>query len=225
MSFTRWFFGLAALPYDWMTAHPVWEDHCRQMASLLPSGQRRQILDLGCGPGVSTRALAGVLHRDRLIGVDFSEPMLRRALNHDVQGACLWTRADAGQLPFRDGSVDAITAHSFLYLLPDRRRALAEMRRVLRPGGNLILMEPTAQGSAEALASLRESLRVGGIHLAFTMACWRIAARSYGPFTDAELCLLLEAEGFEGITVQPTLHGLGWIATATKPVVPVSACG
>lgn len=224
MSLTRRFFSLTALPYDWMTAHPVWEDHCREMASLLPPSQRpRRILDVGCGPGVSTRALARALPADRLIGLDFSEPMLRRAQRHD--GGCLWIRADAQQLPFADGSVDAITAHSFLYLVPDRRRALAEMRRVLHPRGTLILMEPRVQEPRDAVRSVGTSLHTGGPHLAFTMACWRIVSNVRGAFTEAELGDLLVSAGFEGVSVRPTLYGLGWIATATQAVVGAAAPG
>lgn len=229
MALSPWLFRLAALPYDWMTAHPIWREHCRKMAEHLPPGGRRTVVDLGCGPGVSTLALADALPTDRLIGLDTSQAMLRRAMGHDPQGRCAWLRADVHDLPFRDGSVDALTAHSFLYLLAQRGRALDEMRRVLVPGGSLILMEPSRQTSADALASVVQSLEAGGPHLAFTMGCWRIAARSSGAFDAEDLAGLLERHGFGSVEIEPTLHGMGWLTEARAParteVVTFSAAG
>lgn len=206
-------FRLGALPYDWMTAHRDWQANIAALAKRIPASTNpRIVLDLGCGPGVSTRELAAVLPRDLLVGLDLVGPMLRRAMRSAP--SLPWVQGDALALPFRTAVADVITAHSFLYLLPDRDRALAEMRRVLRPGGTLVLMEPTAQSLREALRSIAATLRSSGPHLAFTVACWRIAARSSGAFTQSTLSALLASRGFSDVRVDPTLHGLGLIASA-----------
>src|SRR3954463_8732851 len=113
-------FQLTSLPYELLARAPVWERHCAQMAAELPRGARH-VLDLGCGPGNST------VHLGRhAIGGDYAIPMLRRARKRGVIAAAM----DAGALPVRSGSLDAITFHSVLYLLPDRTAALREVFRV-----------------------------------------------------------------------------------------------
>src|SRR5436305_9503462 len=129
-------FGAVALPYEMLTRHPVWERQCARMARELSPGARL-ILDVGCGPGNSTRQLpAGA------IGGDFALSMLRRARKRapEMPLLCL----DAGSLPVRSSSLDAVTLHSVLYLLPDQGAALREVVRVLRGGGRAVLLEPEA---------------------------------------------------------------------------------
>lgn len=214
----RFVFNLGAIPYDWMTANSAWRSHCADMARHFPaaSGPRRVVLDLGCGPGVSALALARAHPGDAVTGLDISRQMMRRAVRRDRAGRCGWIQGSALDLPFRDGCADAATGHSFLYLLPDRRRALREIRRVLRPGGVLVLLEPTRQSVRDAVLSVGETLRAEGPQLAFTFAAWRVAARTSGAFDRRELRALLVAEGFGPVEVEPTLHGLGWRVTAHR---------
>jgi demethylmenaquinone methyltransferase/2-methoxy-6-polyprenyl-1,4-benzoquinol methylase len=64
------------------------------------------------------------------------------AARHDCPAAWL-VQADAAALPFAAGAFDAATSHSFLYLVSDRAAVLAEVARVLRPGGRLVVLEIT----------------------------------------------------------------------------------
>src|SRR2546427_337706 len=111
-------FQAVALPYEMLTRHPVWERDCARMALELPAGARR-IIDLGCGPGSSTRQLP-----PGAIGGDHALSMLRRARKRapGVPLVCL----DAASLPVRTASLDAVTFHSVLYLLPEQSAALRE---------------------------------------------------------------------------------------------------
>ena len=82
------------------------------------------------------------------LSVDISEPMLARAVRAEAGPQIGFLRADAQRLPLRDETVDAVVSIAVLQLVPDPAAALAEMARVLRPGGRLAVMVPTAGRAA-----------------------------------------------------------------------------
>lgn len=97
------------------------------------------VLDLGCGPGDGMR-LVGV-KGGKAVGLDYSEGMLAKAKERVIARGRL-TRGDAGRLPFRDGVFDRIVCTNSFHHYPDRLAALKEMRRVLKKGGQLVLVDP-----------------------------------------------------------------------------------
>jgi SAM-dependent methyltransferase len=106
-------------------------------------------LDVGCGPGTVTASLARAAGPDGLaLGLDLSQAMLARAVRAEAGPQIGFLRADAQQLPLRDGTVDAVVSIAVLQLVPDPAAALAEMGRVLRAGGRLAAMVPTAGWAA-----------------------------------------------------------------------------
>lgn len=112
-------------------------------------------LDVGSGPGNVTAALARAAGLDGFaFGVDISELMLARAVEAEAGRQVGFLRADAQKLPFRDNVFDAVTSIAVLQLIPDAEAALAEMVRVLRPGGRMAIMVPTAttRGPARLLS-------------------------------------------------------------------------
>jgi demethylmenaquinone methyltransferase / 2-methoxy-6-polyprenyl-1,4-benzoquinol methylase len=97
------------------------------------------VLDACCGTGDLAIACAGV--GGHVTGLDFSERMLERARR---KGPKLeWVRGDVLALPFADGSFDAATVGFGVRNVEDVGRALRELRRVLRPGGRLAVLEIT----------------------------------------------------------------------------------
>ena len=110
----------------------------------LPAGSL--VVDVGCGPGELCLELARRGHR--AVGVDLSEGMLRAAAGTPVR-----VLADGLALPLADGSVDGATCGFALRNVADPARLLAELARVLRPGGRLALLEVAepAWGPARAL--------------------------------------------------------------------------
>jgi ubiquinone/menaquinone biosynthesis C-methylase UbiE len=120
-------------------------------------------------------------------------------------------RGDALRLPFRDGALDAATGHSFLYLLDDPVRALAEVRRTLRPGGGIAFLEPR-----DGDARISEALAAGGIRNAVGMAMWRGMSRLHRRYDEVALVALLERTGFSGARAWPVLSGFGVMATAVR---------
>ena len=214
---SAWVFNLGAEVYGWFTAQPVWRASCARLAARLPAGDRIRVADLGCGPGVSTVELARLRPRATLIGMDVAPRMLAEARRRLAAARSplrvRWVRGDATRLPFATASLDALTGHSFLYLLPDRAAALAEMRRVLRGGGRVVLMEPSSRP-----ATLRGVLRLSRNprHL-LSVSLWRPFSRLHGRFSAASLAATLEQAGFLDCHVEETLGGLGLLAWADKP--------
>ncbi len=103
----------------------------------LPAGAR--VLEVGCGPGwLWSRNADRILPTWQVTLADFSPGMLAEA-QQNLAGLRPFgfEVADAQALPFEAESFDALIANHMLYHVPDRARALAEFRRVLRPGGRL----------------------------------------------------------------------------------------
>jgi SAM-dependent methyltransferase len=211
-------FNVGADIYGWFSAHAAWRASCAQMAARLDGLDGGLIGDLGCGPGVSTFELARHIPNARLLGVDIAPRMLnearRRRRAADLRAARItWLLADAARLPLSENSLDACTGHSFLYLVANRRDVLTEIRRVLKPGGRLVLMEPN-----ERTATLSQVLNVSRDprHL-FSVSLWRPFSRLHGRFTPTSLGATLERAGFVNCQVDETLGGLGLLAAATTP--------
>ena len=137
-------------------------------------------LDVGCGPGTVTASLARAAGPDGLaLGLDLSQAMLARAVRAEAGPQIAFLRADAQQLPLRDETVDAVVSIAVLQLVPDPAAALAEMARVLRAGGRLAVMVPTA-GRAARIWRMLPSI---GAHL----------------FGEDEIGDLLEDHGFTSV--------------------------
>jgi demethylmenaquinone methyltransferase/2-methoxy-6-polyprenyl-1,4-benzoquinol methylase len=101
-----------------------------------------RVLDVACGTGRLARLAADrVGSGGGVIGVDASEGMLLRARARAGTTAVEYREADALALPFRDASFDVATIGFGLRNLSDYRAGLAEMRRVVRPGGRVVVLE------------------------------------------------------------------------------------
>jgi ubiquinone/menaquinone biosynthesis C-methylase UbiE len=118
----------------------------------LPWAPATHILELGCGPGrLWAENAARIPPGWALTLSDFSPGMLHEARrNLTAQGqAARFVAADAQALPFADAAFDAVIANHMLYHVPDRARALAEIHRILRPGGAFV-------AATNGVAHLRE---------------------------------------------------------------------
>ena len=154
--------------FDWMLAHIAPERGMR-------------LLDVGSGPGPYHAALA-----ERGVGVvatDQSSGMMREVM---AQAARLGpptaaVRADAAALPFAEATFDRVMANHMLYYVEDQTRALADMRRALRPGGRVILATNAADAQG-VLSDLHERACRG---LAYVPA-----ARDASTFTLSDLPLV-----------------------------------
>src|SRR5262245_45243796 len=100
-----------------------------------------RILDVGIGTGIS---LTDYAPTQRIVGVDYSEPMLRKALERVLAQGLANVEAlavmDAQHLGFRDGFFDAVVAQYVITTVPDPVAALGEFARVTKAGGEIILV-------------------------------------------------------------------------------------
>ncbi|HVM41171.1 MAG TPA: methyltransferase domain-containing protein [Acidimicrobiia bacterium] len=117
-----------------------WADHVVGAADVSGGDE---VLDVACGTGVVARTAAErVEPGGRVVGVDLNEAMLTVARR--VAPELEWRHADAADLPFDDGSFDAVLCQMALMFFPDRRAALAEMARVVRDQGIVAVVVPAA---------------------------------------------------------------------------------
>jgi SAM-dependent methyltransferase len=109
----------------------------REMLALRPG---EAVLDVGVGPGFLAAEMAEeVGPRGRVCGVDVSDAMLALAARRDAPVEL--ARGDALSLPFADATFDALVSTQVYEYVADMPAALAEARRVLRPGGRLLILD------------------------------------------------------------------------------------
>ena len=211
-------FDLGALYYDVVTAWlPEWKEDCARLAQHLREHDRL-IVDLGCGPGVSSYETAASASQALVIGIDISHLMLRRALRNrrrypSAGSRVHFIRGDALAMPFATASVDVVTSHSSFYLIPDKRAVLEEIRRVLRPAGQVILFEPRRERSL--MAPLNKWLTRP--RYAWIMSVWGIVSRVEGAFREGQLPSMLRESGFSVQLESLALEGFGWLVVASSP--------
>jgi SAM-dependent methyltransferase len=114
-----------------------------RMAELLGLPGEVQVLDVGCGTGDDAREMARLATgAGRVVGLDNSQAMIAEAQKRAVgSGMPYFVVGDALDLPFEADSFDACRADRSLMHVPDAWRALAEMLRVTRPGGVVVVYE------------------------------------------------------------------------------------
>jgi demethylmenaquinone methyltransferase/2-methoxy-6-polyprenyl-1,4-benzoquinol methylase len=189
----------------------------------------RDLLDLATGSGDVAFALsAGLAAEAQITGMDFCEPMLAEARKKKAAagpGAYANTRfliGDGLALPLQDGSFDAVTISFGLRNMTDRALSLSEMRRVLRPGGSLFVLE-----FSRPYAWFRPVYFVYLRHILPSIAGWLTANRSAYAYLNrtieqfpgrAALAGEIRAAGFQD--VRATAMSLGAVALHEARAAP-----
>lgn len=161
------------------------------------------ILDVGCGTGIVTRLAAQEVGASgTVVGVDIDAGML--AVAQSVTPPVLeidWRQARAEALPFEDASFDVALCQMSLQFVEDRRKALAEMHRVLQPGGRILLDLPgPATPQFEALAeSMARHITVQGKGF---------VERVFSLYAPAAVEALLANAGFRSVEVRAATRSL-----------------
>jgi arsenite methyltransferase len=132
------------------------------------------LIELGCGPGFYARRLAERFPSLNVVGIDRSAEQLalanERAAPHRHPN-CRFERGEAESISFAGGSVDAVVASRLITVLREPDRAIAEIHRVLRPGGRCFIAEPRPHPVARlplslmwAVADVSRLLRRSEVH-------------------------------------------------------------
>lgn len=174
------------------------EEH-RMALEMLAISSGDRVLDVGCGPGNFTRDFAAAAGEGLVVGLDASETMLAVASRVTAAANAAYIRGDACELPFRDGSFDAVCCFAALYLIEEPMRALEEIVRVLAPGGRVALLASCNRGPLPAQVADVVVRRLSGVRV----------------FGRDDLTAKLTSSGL--VDVKQRVTGLGQFVSARRP--------
>jgi ubiquinone/menaquinone biosynthesis C-methylase UbiE len=134
------FSGSIPVNYDRYLGPMFFQPYAEDLAQRLQVRPDGSVLELACGTGILTRVLRSRLAPTvKLMATDLNEPMLRNAIGKFHVGELVqWQEVDATKLPFADATYDAVVCQFGLMFVPDKRAAVRETYRVLKPGGSFL---------------------------------------------------------------------------------------
>ena len=165
----------------------------------LPTLTNAEILDCGCGGGANLRKLLQTHPQSRAVGIDYAAVSVEKAsaVNRDAiaEGRCAVLRADVAELPFADARFDCVTAFETVYFWQDFAQSLAEVRRVLKPGGVFFICN---ECGGERAGDFKWTEKIPGMTV----------------YNAAELAAALKQAGFKNIRMHK--HRKGWLCVTAE---------
>lgn len=156
------FTGSVAQFYERYMVPLIFEPYAADLAGRVAQVAPRRVLELAAGTGVLTRQLAVMLDAAAgIVATDLNPAMIEEAARIGTARPVEWRQVDAMQLPFENAAFDAVACQFGVMFFPDKPRAFAEARRVLRPGGRFafnawgpIAVNEFADAVTDALATV-----------------------------------------------------------------------
>ncbi|MDD6155245.1 MAG: methyltransferase domain-containing protein [Eubacteriales bacterium] len=157
-----------------------------------------RILDIGCGGGATIAEMAALAADSKISGIDYQKTSvdLTAETNRELIGTRVDVRqADAADIPYDDGTFDLVTAVETVYFWPDLSEALKDIMRVLKPGGQLAILNDASNPDEVDWPDVSTGLTI---------------------YTPRELTRFLEEAGFSDINMDVAEDGQMLAATARK---------
>jgi SAM-dependent methyltransferase len=125
--------------YDQYLVPLIFEPYAIDLARRLGAREVKRVLEVAAGTGAATRSMAAALPDGAsIVATDLNPPMLNHATTLGTPRPVEWRQADALDLPFADGTFDAVVCQFGAMFFPDKAKAYSEARRVLAPRGVFI---------------------------------------------------------------------------------------
>jgi ubiquinone/menaquinone biosynthesis C-methylase UbiE len=147
--------------YDRYLGPLLFEPYAKYVAEHVVLLRPSRILETAAGTGIVTRAVAEALPAAQIVATDINPALVEFAAQHLPSQRVLFERADAQDLPYEDESFDLVLCLFGLMFFPDKQRANAEARRVLRAGGTYVVVtfdrldrNPVPKAAGDAVATL-----------------------------------------------------------------------
>src|SRR5262245_7262653 len=180
---------------DGVDALPAFRWYKRKLRELLDLRPGETLLDVGCGNGTEACRLAQEYPAVQVLGLDRAEMLTEAARRSEQRGVAVrWIPGEAEAIPLPAGSVDACMTERVLKYVPDPARAVAEMVRVLRPGGRIACFELDTAATV-----------FGGDPVTAALVSDLLCSKLGEPRMGRRLPMLLHQAGMVGVTHRPVV--------------------
>ncbi len=135
---SNFFTGSIPRNYDTYMGPVLLNPYAIDLAGRIKQHGKIEVLELAAGTGIVTRYLLQALPNADIAATDISEDMMNIAKETIASPKLYWANLDMAAIPFANDSFDLIVCQFGLMFVPDKQKALSEMHRVLKPGGQLL---------------------------------------------------------------------------------------